>query len=250
MLDKPDKRKINFYLILIFLFVWIILTELLFNDNQIFPSPSLVILSLQDLFSSYDFLLNLISSVSAIYISIFITILIIKIKYPFINNNSRIINYLMQIPKFFFIVPEILIGTLLIYWFRDSYFIKLFYAVFIISIFIYQTILKYDLSKIADKIDAVKSLSVTKGIVRKKIIWKFMEPEIFKNLIDNHVYLWSIVIAFEFIQNSDGIGFVLRSALEFNDLAIIISLIILIAIIVYAAEKLLKFINDKYYFWN
>lgn len=250
MFDKKNKIQINLHLIINFLFVWIILTELFFKDNQIFPSPSLVIFSLQDLFASYDFLINLISSVSAIYISIFITILIIKIKYPFINNNFRSYNYLMQIPKFFFIIPEILIGALLIYWFRDSYLIKLFYAVFIISIFIYQTILKYDLSKIADKIDAVKSLSVAEEIVRKKIAWKFIEPEIFKNLIDHHVYLWSTVIAFEFIQNSDGIGSVLRSALEFNDLAIIISLIILIAIIVYAGERLLKIINNKYFFWT
>lgn len=250
MFNYTNKTKINFYLIIIIVIIWTILTELLFKGSQIFPSPSLIIISFIDLFTNYNFLINLISSISVIYISIFLTITIIRIKFPFFNYNSTIIKYLMQIPSFFLFVPGIMIAVLLIYWFGDNYLIKLFYTVFITLLFSYQIILNFDSSEIVNQINAVKSLGVSDSLIRRKIIWKFMEPEILKNLLEKHLYLWSTVIAFEFIQNSYGIGSVLRSALEFNDLSIIISLIILLSIIVFIGEKLLRFINEKYFFWK
>ena len=250
MFNYTNKTKINIYLVIIFIIMWTILTELLFKGSQILPSPSLIIISFIDLFKSYNFLINLISSISVIYISIFLTIVIIRIKFPLLNYNSIIIKYLMQIPSFFLFVPGIMIGVLLINWFGDSYLIKLFYTVFVTSLFIYRTILKFDSSEIINQINAVKSLGVSDTLIRREIIWKFMEPEILKDLMEKHLYLWSTVIAFEFIQNSYGIGSLLRSAFEFNDLSIIISLIILLAIIVFTGEKLLRFINGKYFYWK
>ncbi len=101
MFNYTNKTKINFYLIVIFIIIWTILTELLFKGSQVFPSPSLIIISFIDLFTSYNFLINLISSISVIYISIILTIAIIRIKFPLLNYNSTIIKYLMQIPVIF-----------------------------------------------------------------------------------------------------------------------------------------------------
>jgi ABC-type nitrate/sulfonate/bicarbonate transport system permease component len=250
MLKNPNKVKTSILVSITLILVWILLTEIAFPGNKVFPSPSLILLAYFDLFTSYNFLTHLVSSVSVIYISFIISFAIIRLKFPLINLNSVFIKYLLQIPSFFLIVPGILIGVLLIYCFKDGFLIKLIYGVFINAVVIYQTILKYDESEIKNYIFSAKSLGVSDRIVRRKIIWKFLEPKIFCDIIDKHGYLWSTIIAFEFIQNSNGIGSMMRKALEFHDLSILIALIILLALIVLCGEKLLRLINDKYFFWK
>jgi ABC-type nitrate/sulfonate/bicarbonate transport system permease component len=250
MFNNPNNIKTSFYVCIIILIIWILLTEIVFTGSQVFPSPTLVTLSFYDLFANYNFLINLVSSISAFYVSLFIGFILIRIKFPFINFRSKTIKYLMQIPSFFLIIPEIMIGVILIYWFRDSYLIKLFFAVYINAMVIYKSILKFDEAAINNYILAAKSLGVSDQSLKRKIAWKFIEPKILNDVMDRHSFLWSLLIVFEFIQNYEGIGMVLRKALEYHDLSILITLTIILVLFVLLGEMLLKIINNKYLFWN
>lgn len=250
MFNDSNKIKSTFYVIAIILSVWIIFTELIFAGNKIFPSSTLILISIYDLFKDYKFLSHLISTISVVYLSIIAVVLIVKAKFSFIDFHSKFVRYFLPIPNFFSIVPEIIIGLLLIFWLGDSYWGKLIYAMVLSGIMVYQSLVKFDENKITDKIIAAKSLGISDQIINRKIIWKYIEPEILNNFLDKHTFLWSSIIAYEYIQNFNGVGFVLRNALQFNDLSIIISIIILFAIIIFISEKLLLTVINKYFVWN
>ncbi len=250
MFNNPNKVKTNFYVMILLLSIWIILTELFFPGTQVFPSPSLVIISINDLFKNYNFLSHLVSTVSIVYISMIAIILIVKAKFSFVDFHSKFVKYFLPIPNFFLIVPEIIIGLLLIFWLGDSYFGKLIYAVIISGTLVYKSLVKFDENKITDHIIAAKSVGLSDQIINRKIIWKFIEPDILNDFLNKHTFFWSTIIAFEFIQNYNGIGFILRQALEYHDISLIVSLLLLITILVFLGDQLLKVVRNKYLFWN
>ena len=250
MFEYPKSLRADLLVLVSVLLIWIILTELIFIGNSIFPSPSLVILSYKDLFSDYNFLINLVSSITVVYLSFFISFFIINLKFPIISSRANYIKYLIKIPNYFLFIPDILIGILLIYWFGNSYFIKLIFGIFINAYLIYEQLLSFNDKTIKSQIDSAKSFGVSNLMIQRKIVWKFIEPEIFNQFIKKQHVIWSSIIAFEFIQNYDGIGFIIRRALGFQDLSLIISVIILLSLIVLVFDKILKFIDNKYFHWN
>jgi ABC-type nitrate/sulfonate/bicarbonate transport system permease component len=250
MLKYPKSLKAGFLVSITVVLFWIILTEIIFVGNKVFPSPSLVILSYLDLFSDYNFLINLVSSISAVYLSFFISIFILRIKFPLFNSKAAYFKYLIKIPNYFLFIPEMLIGVLLIYWFADNFIIKLVFGIFINAYLMYALILSFDNKVIQSQIDAAKSFGISDWLIRQKIVWKFIEPKLFAELISKQKFVWSSIIAFEFIQNYDGIGFVVRRALNFKDLSIIIAIIILLSVIILVFDKLLKSVQNKYFHWD
>ncbi len=250
MFNNPNKARNNFYVMILLLSIWIILTELFFPGTQVFPSPSLVIISIYDLFNNYNFISHLASTVSVVYVSMLSITFIVKAKFSFVDFHSKFVKYFLPIPNFFLFVPEIIIGLLLIFWLGDSYFGKLTYAVIISGILVYKSIIKFDENKITDHIIAAKSVGLSDQMINRKIIWKFIEPDILNEFIDNHTFLWSTIIAFEFIQNYNGIGFILRRALEYHDISLIVSLLFIITILILLGDQLLKVVRNKYLFWN
>lgn len=249
MFNDSNKIKSTLYVITIVLSVWIIFTELIFAGNKIFPSPTLIVISIYDLFKNYKFLSHLISTISVFYLSFIIVFLIVKTKFYFIDFHSKFVEYFLPIPNFFSLVPEIIIGVLLIIWLGDNYWGKLIYAMVLSGVMVYQSLVKFDENKITDKIIAAKSFGISNRFINRKIIWKYIEPEILNSFLDNHTFIWSSIIAFEFIQNFNGVGFVLRNALQFQDLSIIISIIIFLAIIIFISRKIIQILNKKYFFW-
>lgn len=248
MLNYPNKKYISFSIIVVLL-LWIIFTELIFPGNLILPSLSLIIISFNDLFKDYNFLFHLVSTISVIYGTIILSFLVVKIKFSYINFEAEPVKYLTPFANLFLIIPDILIGLLLIFWMEDKYLSKLIYVFFVNALIVYQTLLKYDKNDISGRIIAAKSAGISDQIINRKIVWKFIEPEIVNNFIDKHSYLWSAVIAFEFIQNYSGTGFVVRNALRFKDLSIILTIIIISVFVIFLGRYLLQLIRKKYFNW-
>ncbi len=251
MFNYSEKKYSTAALILILtISLWIILTEIIFPGNKYFPSPSLVILSITDLFKQYRFLSNLLSTISVIYGAIILIFFIVKFKFSFINLEARPLRYFIPFINFFLLIPEILIGLLLIFWLEDKYLAKLIFALFTSAIIVYKTFLKFDKDKISDRIIAARSVGIPNQKINKNIVWKFIEPEIVKNFRSKQTFLWSSMIAFEFIQNFSGVGFTLRNAFRYSDLAIIISILIISIVIIFIFDGILMLINKKYFHWS
>lgn len=251
MFNYPEKKYLSTLLILTFLIaLWFVTTEIIIPGNRYLPAVSLIVISIRDLFSEYKFFYHLISTLSVIYLAFILSFFIVKIKFSYLNLEAKVFRNITPVVNIFLFVPEIIIGLLLIMWLEDKYLAKFIFALFINAMLIYKVLLKFDKKSIMDRILAAQSVGISNRKINQYIIWKFIEPRILKDFKNKQTFLWSSLLAFEFIQNYYGIGFTLRNALQFDDLSIIVSVLIICSLIIFSIDRLLLLIIKKYFNWT
>ena len=249
-MHKNQSLRILFFVCLVLFFLWIILFEYIFPLNRFIPSPSLVFLSFVDLFSKYDFLLNIVSTLASIYMPMFLALVLLKFSFGFIDPESPIIKLISSSQLLFKFIPGLLLGVLLIYWFPQEEWTKFLFSFFIALSIIWNKAFTINENKFQHYKDYAQSLGIKKYQIRTKVIWKMVEPRIIEELAVRNIYIWTTILAFEYIQRMNGAGEILRLSLKFNDISIIFALIIFLAVIISLCFKILNFIKNKFYFWN
>lgn len=249
--EKLNKKKIVYYFLSAYLLLWIILFEFVFPVNRILPKPSIVILSLGDLWHIYNFGLSYLSTLSIIIFSIVSAYYLVwlfripllsesGINYGFITSAEWISNY----------IPGVIIGLLLIFWFPDFEFVDLIFA---FSAALVSLVIKFkkEIKHVKPEyIDSVRSLGASKKIIAKKVIWKSIEPALFNHLIELNFYLWTVLVIFEYIKGTHGLGSVLRLTIQFNDLSAFFTSLIIIGLTIFFLVLLGNLIKRKYFFWE
>jgi ABC-type nitrate/sulfonate/bicarbonate transport system permease component len=243
-------RKYIYFLSGFFL-LWIVFFEFILPPNQILPRPSIVVVSIISLFRDYQFLFNLLSSVSAIYLSSFAACLFIWIFRRYLINNKNLFGHLAFSLKWISeIVPGILIGLFLIIWFPDSEFIKHIFIFFACFTYLINKS-ENELKKVNNEfIDAAASLGAGKNFISDKICWKVIEPALAGSMSELHFYLWSMLLIFELIKGGSGLGTVLRTAILYKDLAGFFASVLIICLLIFAGASIIKYFKNKFVFWS
>ena len=70
------------------------------------------------------------------------------------------------------------------------------------------------------------------------------------HIYGSHLYFWSMLIFFEFANYGNGLGSILRRALEFKDLSALIAAMIILGIIVFLGAYIIKISKNKLFFWS
>jgi ABC-type nitrate/sulfonate/bicarbonate transport system permease component len=251
MINIFQLGKKHFYLLFVFLLLWVILFEFILSPNQILPRPTIVITSIIALFEDYQFLNNLISSISAVYISFLAASFFLWIIKSYLINNQKLFSLVaISLKGIYGIIPGIFWGLFLIYWFPDSELIKYIFIFF--TSFLYLFIkLELEIKKVnIEFIDSAISLGCEKNFVSSKVYWKAVEPALALSLTDLHLYLWTIIIVFELIKGGLGVGSVLRSTIQYKDLSAMFISVIFICIIIFMGSFIIKHIKNKYFSWS
>ncbi len=94
---------------------------------------------------------------------------------------------------------------------------------------------------------AAQSLGLNEKEITKKIIWKNVEPKLMEHIFNLHLYLWGMLIVFEFIKGGPGLGVIFRQALEYKDLSAIFSVFLITGISVYSRNNAFKIYQKKIY---
>lgn len=245
------KIKLIFFLIA----AYVVLFEFIFPANGVFPSVSVIILSLTELIDNYSLLINLTSTFAAVYITIFANYLIVKILFPFLissnfdfdQQKSKSAETILSI---FTYVPFILIAVLILVWLPefvlDKYIIVL--AVFLPGSL--QALLQTDYSDKTNYYYFYKSLGIKKSFILNKIIFKLVEPEYFLYQIKNHSLIWCVVLVTEFIQKREGVGSILFNLYKYQDVASLFTVVIIVALIVFTIQIVMNILLNKAYFWK
>jgi ABC-type nitrate/sulfonate/bicarbonate transport system permease component len=97
---------------------------------------------------------------------------------------------------------------------------------------------------------AARSLGLDKDEIYSKIIWKELQPKVFGGLLKIHLSLWMIVLVYEFVSQTEGVGAVYFSAFQYDDVGAVIALGILISLLILLGNMLIKFLNNKIFFWE
>jgi len=99
-------------------------------------------------------------------------------------------------------------------------------------------------------IDAAASLGAGKALIARSVIWKSAEPYLIEHLLQIHLYVWSMLIAFEFIKGGYGLGMIFSRALEFKDLSALFSSLLITGITIYLGSLAIKSLKNKFFFWG
>jgi ABC-type nitrate/sulfonate/bicarbonate transport system permease component len=243
-------NKIYYYL-LTYLFLWVILFEFILPVNQVLPKPSIVIQSFGALWSDYNLPINFLSTITVIYLSLTVSYFFLKWISPFLaKSNNPVSAFIFSLEWFSEYIPGIIFGFLLIYWFPGSEIIEF---VFAFGTAFSSLLIKFQKAsgKVEKEyIDTALSLGISERLLIKEVKWKAIQPEIMKHIFYLHFYIWTLLIVFEFIKGGYGLGSIFESALRFNDISALFSIIIITGLTVYLGNSALKYLRNKFFFWS
>lgn len=247
---KSENKKIVLSFISGLLFIYIILFEFILPANRILPKPSILIESVPSLFQEYNFLSAIVFTFTAIYSIMFISYFLIKMTSSLLIIFAKYYPGLVEIfniGKYF--IPLFLI-ILFDLWFGTSIWGEYLFILIIIMGTLKSKLLQSYSNVKKEYLTSAQSLGLTESEIIKKIIWKSIQPEIFKTFLLGNISIWSLVIIYEYVCKTDGVGLILNLALKYNDLSLVIVLIIFLILMFLVMELLLSRIKKKYFFWE
>jgi len=246
MISQNIKNNLRFLFTI--LFVYIILFEFIIPPNKFIPQPTILWESIIHLWTIYNFGLALISTATIVYISIMISFLWV------IYFRGLIIKYLVTYKKSFEVFrifryfPAFFFAILFAVWFKSSLTAEIIFG-FLVSLILI-------LLKMNELIPEVKSefIIFTHQTNPRKMFsetyWKSILPKLFQHLYRIQIYLWTLILIYEFISESIDVGLVYKNALSYNDLGAIISISIFMSIVVWLSNIILKYVEKKMIYWE
>ncbi len=244
---KSIKIKITVFILLSYL----ILFELLYPANGFFPSFSVILLSLKELFDNYNFLSNFISTSAAVYTIITANYFFTRILFIlFCKVNSDNLLVAQSITFLFHYIPFILISLLILIWLPDFIFDKYLIAILIFLPLGMHKVFGNENSDKKEYFNFYKSLGIKNSLITNKIMFKLFEPKYFLTQIENHSFIWSVVILTEFIQQKEGIGGILFAVFNYQDVSLLFSITVFISFLVFLIQKTLSSVYFRVYFWD
>lgn len=232
------------------LFVYIVLFEFILPANKILPKPSVLIDSIYPLFLEYNFIVELSITLAVIFLTMLIAYLSINYSLPLlIKISNQFANLKELITLGNYIIPLFLI-FIFEQWFDGS-----LYAEFIFSFILIISNLKIVVIQEAGNTNqaywnSAKSLGLSDNEVLKKVVLKEIQPKLIHSLISNNASIWGFIFVYEYVCKSHGIGSIFYTAIKYNDLSIIVFLIIISMVLIFLSNLLLTYIKQKFVFWN
>ncbi len=242
-------KKLFIYIAAWFI-IWAVVFEFIVPVNKFLPAPSVLIRAFGSLWTDYRLGINLLSSVSVLYVSLALSFFLVSyLRELFFRGRGLLFNILLSLEWFAEFVPGIIIGILLVFWFPGSD-----YTEFLFLFCLCFASLGISLFKLRDQInkgyrEAAVSLGI-KGRELSKVEFNSVLPVLAGSLDRLHYYAWTMLIIFEFINRSYGLGAVLRNALEYKDLSAFTASLVVTGVIIYAGNRLLDLLLEKYVHWN
>ncbi|MFH1197033.1 MAG: ABC transporter permease subunit [bacterium] len=247
---KNENLKNMLLVFLAFLLVYITLFEFILPVNRILPKPSLLWESFIALWAHYSLLQNFLVTGSVVYLGIIAGYLIISflsgyliklnVELPGFFNGLRLFRYF---PAFFF-------AMLFSFWFEGSLTGEYIFAISCAVIFI-GIALNNSLKEIkSEYVYAALSLGIKKEKIYRDVIWKLNQPAVVRTLSRLHIYLWTLILIFEFIGASSGLGNVYRFIIYYNDFAALFASAVFISVVIWIGNILIGFIENKLIRWE
>lgn len=243
-MTKKDSNLL-YYLIAGYFILWIILFEFIIPVNKILPKPSVVLLALPDLFRVYHLGESILSSVSAVYLSLILAWMVLWLfRRSLFESNNAFTLLFASMEWFSKFIPGIILSLLIVYWFPHVEYMKYIFIFLIALISLIRTLRQSEEKVPGEYLDSLSSMGYKdSGIIK----WKYSEPLLLKHAIDLHLYLWSMLLVFEYIKGGYGLGSVFRTALTYNDISGLFASIFITGIIIWLGTSILKYYSYKYF---
>ncbi|MGK9369589.1 ABC transporter permease [Melioribacter sp. Ez-97] len=230
------------------LFVYLILFEFILPVNKILPQPSQIIESFAESWKVYDVFQSLASTTTVIYVSMLLAYLLILVALKtgfnlFAAFDFSAVQPLKYIP---FIFPVILF----LFWFGASFWGELlFLFVFVSALLKFSAAGKLTNIK-QEYVDVAINLGMSKREVAKKVVHKILQKHLYHVLSEKHYLIWMAALFYEYAEKGNGLGGIYYRALYYNDFVFLFVVAIITTVLIWAGDKILVVIEEKYFNWE
>ncbi len=251
MRNKTASQKNIFLFILSYFIIWVFLFEFILPANEILPKPSIVFLSFGALWKDYHLLIGLLNTITSIYISIFAAYLFLLLMSSYLTKaDNFLVNFFLSIKQLAVYIPVLAFVIFVLFWFPVSNLIEIIFA-FIYAFFSLAILFIKESQHVPNEyLDSAISLGADNKTISKKIIWNAVQPKIFKHILKLHFKLWSIILIFEFIKGSYGLGEIYKLAFIYSDISALFSVTIITGVLIYSGTELIIYLQNKFCHWS
>ena len=240
------RNKLKIFSVLVF--VYIILFEFILPINKFLPKPTILFESFLHVWQDYGLLSGMLITAGTIYFAIgfsiillwFLRIAIIK----FFLGYSRS----LEVLQLFKSIPVFLLILMTVFWFDGLELAKIIFAILITFISLSRVLAK-ELLRIKPEYIAV-GLNLNPEKIYSEVYWKASLPSLLELAIRFQRILWLIILTYEFVSMSFGMGTIMRLALQYRDLGAIIVIGIIQALLIWLGTFIIKFVKKKIAFWE
>ncbi len=237
-------------LIAVLIFVYIVLFEFILPINKLLPKPSLLAESIVDIWSDYNFLESLASTTTVIYLSLLISYVTIHFKSPYLIKLKFELPELLGSLKIFRYFPAFFFAIIFIYWFGDSFIAEIVFGIIVSTLLLSFEVINQVKMVNNNYLDVARNLGLNGIRLYSKVAYKNIQPFIFFKLQHIHYYLWVLIMIYEFVGRINGLGGVYYYALTYRDFTALFSFALIISILILLGDIILKYINEKIFFWE
>ncbi len=240
--------------ILLFLFVWWLVTAMGWVKPLFVPSPMTIVTKLISVwnvgFTGTPFLVHVEISTVRVF-SAFLLACVVGIPLGLAMGMSPLMRGLFDPPiEFYRPIPPLAYLPLMIIWFgigETSKILLIFLSVFAPVVLGARSGVK---SASIEQIHAAYSFGATRWQVLRHVIMPSALPEILTAMRIGIGFGWTTLVAAEMVAATQGIGYMVLSASQFLQTPVVIMGIFVIAIIAFAFDLLMRFIERRLVPWK
>ncbi|MFA5804388.1 MAG: ABC transporter permease subunit [Melioribacteraceae bacterium] len=250
MKEKKILIKNSVVLFVTLLFVYIVLFEFILPINKVLPKPSLLYESFLHIWSDYKLLFAFTTTTSVIYAAITFSILFLYVRAIFFLKLFVEMPYLILSFRIFRFVPIIFIAVLFNFWLPNNLLAELLFG-FLTTAFLAMNKLYDESKKINEEYLLVaRNLNLSQNDIYEKVYWKSALPALAKYYEQIHLSLWTLILIYEFIDNTHGFGFLFRTALDYKDYTTLYTTAIILSLLIWFGNSVIRFVNNKIIYWS
>lgn len=248
------KHKITYLVWLIILTAWIIVTSLKLVSPTLIPSPQRVIITFKTIliagYNGISFWTHLGMTLMRLLVAIILAILTGVPIGMFSGMSQKVYQAVDSLIQFYRPIPPLAYYTLLILWFGigETSKIVLLYLAALAPIYLAAVDGVHHVSR--EYILSARTLGANQRFIFKHVIFPAAIPEIFTGIRTAIGVTFSTLVSAEMVASTSGIGWMIIDASKYLKSDVMFVGIILLGIIGYLIDFLLKKFQAKYIFWN
>jgi ABC-type nitrate/sulfonate/bicarbonate transport system permease component len=232
-----------------FVLVYIILFEFIIPFNPLFPAPSIMIETIPDLFSKYNFANALGFTVLAV---LFVPIGGFACFY---FTRTPVIKYFRKydftrwLPSTFNFFPVVFFVFIMALWIGDS-FVGEVVALMLVSGFNQKIAMAYRVKKLPVHFSLfAQSAGISEKQINGDIFGKLLFPYAFEKIGALFFEGWMYAMFYEIVSGNEGVGRVIYTAIKYGDISTFFLVLLILIVVIYLSGLAYKAIQYKVVRW-
>ncbi|KAF0139131.1 MAG: hypothetical protein FD122_3486 [Stygiobacter sp.] len=243
-----NSSRNNFKILSVLTFVYIILFEFILPINKFLPKPTILFESFLHVWQDYSLLSGMLITAGTVYFAIGFSLILLWIFRVAIIKFFLSFSQALEVLQLFKSIPVFLLILMTAFWFDGLELAKIIFAILITFISLSRVLAK-ELSRIKPEYFTA-GLNLNPQKIYSEVYWKASLPSLLELAIRFQRILWLIVLTYEFVAMSFGMGTIMRLALQYRDFGAIIVIGIIQALLIWLGTVTIKFVKKKIAFWE